>query len=81
MKVICKFKDPDTMQDACRDAAKALPKPDGVSNAEWQEIQEERADAAAELIAERWMEYGEYLDVEFDTEALTATILPRGTIK
>lgn len=80
MKVTVSLKDPDTMHDAVDDAAKRLPKPEGVSDSEWQSIREGRADAAKAAISHRWMEWGEYLVVEFDTEAGTATVIPnKGT--
>jgi len=81
MKIRAKFKDPDTMQDAVDDAVKHLPKPDGVSDEEWEGIRSDRADEAKDAIANQFMEYGEYLDVEFDTDAKTATVLPRGSIR
>jgi hypothetical protein len=80
MKIRCKFKDPDSMHDAVVDAFSELPQPNGISQSEWRLIRAERITEAAGEISERWMEYGEYLDVEFDTEAHTATILPRGSI-
>lgn len=61
--------------------AKALPKPDGVTASEWASICDDRALAAKDAIAEHWMEYAEYLDIEFDTDANTAIVLPRGSIQ
>jgi hypothetical protein len=76
MKIRVTLKDPDTMHDAVDEAAKRLPKPDGISAAEWRDIYEERAAQAQEVISSWWMQYGEYLEVEFDTDALTATVIP-----
>lgn len=81
MKIRMLMKDPDTMPDAVDDAFKAIEKPEGVSAEEWADIREERAQLAKSFISDHWMEFGEYLAVEFDTEAKTATILPRGSIR
>lgn len=79
MKILCKFKDPDTMTD-CVDAAykrEARRAPAGVSDEEWSGICEARAETARDWIAELWMEYSEYITVEFDTETKTARVVPR----
>lgn len=76
MKVRVTLKDPDTMHDAVDDAVKRLPKPDGVDADEWASIREERADKVKSHISSQWMEYGEYLVVDFDTDAGTATVVP-----
>jgi hypothetical protein len=76
MKIRVTLKDPDTMQDAVDEAFKRHDKPVDLSKAEWQGICEGRAEAAKEAISKRWMRYGEYLDVEFDLDAGTATVLP-----
>lgn len=75
MKVRVTLKDPDTMHDAVDRAVVKLDRPDGVSQPEWEDICEGRAGAAKSVISEKWMEYGEYLVVEFDTEAGTATVI------
>jgi hypothetical protein len=78
MKVRAYFKDPDTMPDAVDDAVKKLPKPDGIDDDEWDSLKEGRAEDARSHISDKWMEYSEYLMVEFDTETGTATVLERG---
>lgn len=75
MKIRVMLKDPDTMHDAVDDAFKRLDKPDGVEADEWAEIRETRARAAKEKISDKWMDYGEYLTVEFDLDAMTATVV------
>jgi hypothetical protein len=75
MKIRVTLKDPDTMLDSVDEAVKRLPKPADVSASEWAYIREQRGLEAKEHISDRWMRYGEYLDVEFDTEAGTATVL------
>ena len=76
MKIRVTLKDPDSMQDAVMDAFKRLPVPDGLDADEWNGIRDERAQKADADISAKWMPYGEYLQVEFDTEAGTATVLP-----
>lgn len=76
MKIVITLKDPDTMPDAVVDAFKALPAPEGVSAEEWDSIKEDRAEDVRGHIADKWMEWGEYLRVEFDTDAGTATVIP-----
>ena len=75
MKVRVLLKDPDSMADSVEEAVKRLPKPDGISKEEWQSIREGRAAEAVSEISDRWMEYGEYLEVEFDLDAKTATVI------
>lgn len=81
MKVRVTLKDPDTMQDAVDDAFKRLPVPDGVSPEEFAAIREERANAAKSEISDAWMAWGEYLVVEFDLDAKTATVLPASEMR
>ena len=76
MKVRVTLKDPDTMHDAVEAEMKRQPKPDGISDAEWFSIRENRAEDVRACISRTWMEYGEYLTVEFDTDAGTATVIP-----
>lgn len=75
MKIRVTLKDPDTMHDAVDEAFEKLAKPEGVDAEEWADIREARAAKAKEDISNRWMEYGEYLEVEFDLDAKTATVL------
>lgn len=75
MKIRVSLKDPDVMQDAVDDAVKLLPKPEGISEGEWESLRDGRADAANSAISHRWMKYGEYLVVEFDLDAGTATVI------
>lgn len=73
MKVRIQFKDPDAAHDAIRDAVKALPRPEGVTAEEWEPICESRIDATD---LSKWIEWGEYVTVEIDTETKTAVVLP-----
>jgi hypothetical protein len=81
MKIRVTLKDPDSMPDAVIDAFMLVEKPDGVDDEEWHGLREERAKKAQEAISDQWMPYGEYLVVEFDTEANTATVLPGSALK
>lgn len=73
MKIPILFKDPDGVYEAVRDAVKKLEKPDGISDGEWEEIQDARV-MAVEKKLKKWISYGEYCSVTFDTEAGTATV-------
>ena len=77
MKVRITLKDPDRMQDCVDSAFSKLDAPDGVSVQEWRRIRDDRADAVKDEIADRFMEYGEYLTFEVDTDTWAATIVPR----
>jgi hypothetical protein len=68
MKIRVTLKDPDTMQDAVDEAVQREPKPDGISKAEWADICEARADRIKSAISDKWMDYGEYLIVDFDVD-------------
>jgi hypothetical protein len=69
------------MPDAVCDAIHDLDKPSGLSDGEWAVVKNQRQAEIQSVIADRWMEYSEYLDVEFDTEEGTAVVLPRGSIQ
>lgn len=81
MKVRVTLKDPDTMHDAVADAAAKLECPTGITANEWAGIRADRAAEAISIISDQWMPYGEYLVVEFDTEAMTATVRPGSDLK
>lgn len=76
------LKDPDAMHDAVDHAIKWLPVPDGVTAAEWVLTREARADRIKAAISSKWMEYGEYLVVEFTVteagEPVSAVVLDVG---
>ncbi len=78
MKIRCLFKDPDTMPDAVIDALGKMEAPEGVSPDEWEDIRESRVETIQSQIADDFMEYSEYIEVEFDTEARTAIVVHRG---
>lgn len=76
MKIRVTLKDPDTMHEAVEDALERMPCPEGVEADEWDHMRETRGEKIKADISTRWMEYGEYLVVEFDTDAKTATVVP-----
>lgn len=75
MKFTVTMKDPDTLYDAITDAViDNLPSiEDEEERSAVSEIKEEKA----REVCKKWFEYGEYLTVEIDTEAETATVVPR----
>jgi hypothetical protein len=75
MKIRVRMIDPDTLQDAIVDAVKADMKALPLSKPEVEAIMDLRTAAVAELAA-KWFEYGEYLEVEIDTDADTCVVVP-----
>lgn len=78
MKVRVTLKDPDTMQDTVDRVVGKLPRPEGVTLEEWCDVLEDRAKETRQAITRKWMEYSEYLTVEFDTDAGTAIVIENG---
>ena len=78
MKFKVTMKDPDTLGDAINDAVMAEVEaiPGLETQEERQRVVELREDAARKL-CQKWFEYGEYLTVEIDTDAGTATVVPK----
>lgn len=75
MKIRIYIKDPDVLQESIDEAVDAVEMP-GLS--------QEEADAAREVrkeqyrdIADKWFEYGEYVELEMDTDAKTMVVVPR----
>lgn len=77
MKFRITMEDPDgpyeSIQDAAKEQVKAIK---GITESEREGMLASRAETLDEFVG-KWMEYGEYLVVEFDTEAGTATVIPR----
>lgn len=76
MKIKVTMKDPDTMYDCVQDAVKADVAKLGLPEDEAESLIEMKAEKEREKLS-KWFEYGEYLSVEFDTEAMTATVLDK----
>jgi hypothetical protein len=75
MKFRITMKDPDGPYECIQDEAKKMVAAiEGITDAEREPIAESRADMLRDF-AGRWMSYDEYITVEFDTEAGTATVI------
>lgn len=76
MKFKIMFKDPDGVSECleheAKDYAETVP---SINKAERERIAELRYETL-KLAIRPWVEYGEYLEVEFDTDAKTATVVP-----
>ena len=58
---------------------KAKRVPDGITDAEWEPIREARGERIKHAITAQWMEFGEYLRVEFDVDDygnVSARVIP-----
>jgi hypothetical protein len=76
MKFTVMFKDPDALHESLDEAAKKhAASIAGLSPREREAVAGTRREELGELCG-TWFEYGEYLEVEIDTEAKTATVLP-----
>jgi hypothetical protein len=74
MKITVTFKDPDVVEDAINEAAlaecAAIPT---LSEPEVEALAERRAEPARKALG-HWIRWGEYVSIEFDTDAMTATV-------
>lgn len=79
MKFTVTMKDPDVLEDAIERAAEksVLEEYPTMATKERELLTEVRCEVARQ-VAGQWFEYGEYIDVEVDTDAGTATVLRRG---
>lgn len=75
MKVKVFIKDTDVLQDAVEEAVDEELKNSGLAEDEQEAVRELRVEKALDVAGE-WWEYGEYITVEFDTEARTAMVVP-----
>lgn len=77
MKFKVTMKDPDTLGDAIDEAVRAdIAKIEGITDEDREAIFDGRREAVSNITS-KWFEYGEYLTVEIDTDAQTATVCPR----
>jgi hypothetical protein len=75
MKFTVTMKDPDALYESAKDAAEAYAQSiEGLGDDEREALRELRLEKLTDFASE-YMRYGEYIDVEFDTEAGTATVL------
>ena len=74
MKIKITMHDPDGVYDSVTDAVEAsLAGVVGISDDEREELEETRRRETNATIS-KWIEYGEYLTIEIDTDAMTATV-------
>jgi hypothetical protein len=73
MKIKITMKDPDTMYDTVQEAVTQEVKAMGLPEDEEESLIELRTEKEIKKMG-KWFEYEEYLAVEFDTEAMTATV-------
>ncbi len=74
MKFRVQFKDPDALHDALHQAAEAS-LPEGLEEDERDDVIEKRVEKLSEL-CDKWFRYDEYVVIEIDTTAKTATVVP-----
>jgi predicted metal-dependent phosphoesterase TrpH len=76
MKIRMQLKDPDGVSDSIQEAVEKSVAASGITDEDEREaLIEARTEKAGKAIG-KWVEYGEYLTVEFDTDAGTATVVP-----
>lgn len=75
MKFRVTVKSPDGVYESIREAAEESVEPLGLDKEEAEYLCEKRQESLSEFAA-KWVKYGEYITVEFDTEAGTATVVP-----
>jgi hypothetical protein len=76
MKFQITMKDPDGPYECIQDAATdSLTQISGLSEEERETLKDQRV-GQLRTFADKWMKYGEYITVEFDTEAGTAVVVP-----
>lgn len=76
MKVVVTIKDPDRFYEAAEEAVKGSLAEAGLDEEEQEALIEVRT-ARVWKGLERWVEYQEYVVLEFDTDAGTATVRTR----
>ena len=78
MKFRITMKDPDSQYDAVQEAAEEVVRSDpgfaSLLKEEREMVIEARKTTLAKF-ADQWMEYGEYVTLEFDTEANTCVVV------
>lgn len=76
MKITVYLKDPDVFDEAIHDAVEASLEATGLPEDERDAIRQVRYEKAGAFLR-KWVEHGEYVRLVFDTEAGTATVVPR----
>jgi len=77
MKIRITFKDPDGVNDCLQDAARESLKPisSGLTSEELSDLVESRMNRLIDDL-KPWVEYSEYICVEFDLDNGTAVVVP-----
>ena len=76
MKIQITLKDPDGVYESIKDAAESSTGDiEGLENDELDALAETRRETIEEQ-CNRWVKWGEYVTIEIDTEANTATVIP-----
>jgi len=77
MKFKIQMKDPDGVYDAITDAMKdTLRSIEGITDDERESLEESRREKIEAAVG-KWFEYNEYVTIEIDTDAGTATVCER----
>lgn len=76
MKIKLTFKDPDGVYESVQEAVKQSLADLNLEEDEMEPLIETRTEKVKEKL-KRWIEYGEYLDVEIDLDSMTAKVLER----
>lgn len=76
MKIKITMKDPDGFSECFEEAVRESVKADapGMSEDDREAVVERRKERAYDDL-KRWVEYGEYITVEFDTDEMTARVI------
>lgn len=78
MKVIITFKTPDATHHAIERALEYNEELEAIEDEEERSWKKEELEASLDEALSKWIRYSEYIDIEIDTEAGTATVLPVG---
>jgi hypothetical protein len=75
MKIKIQLKDPDGFYDGIREVAKRVgDEIQGISDDTRELVEDKTHDDISEILS-KWVEFGEYITIVFDTEEGTATVL------
>ena len=76
MKFRITLKDPDGFGDGLDEAARlAVKEATGIDAEEREALEESKKEKISDFM-KKWVEYSEYVELEFDTEANTCIVLP-----
>jgi hypothetical protein len=77
MKLRLTLKDPDGVYEMIQEAAEnQVEQIEGLNDDEKESLIESRREKISEQL-QKWIEYGEYVHIEFDLETKTATVLTK----